>query len=80
MGITSVESLYRYPDSIYGLMVYILPAAMLFQLCDQIGKDKVMQILSTYYQQYRFRIATTADFIRIANQVAKKDLTPFFDK
>lgn len=80
VGITSVESLYRYPDSIYGLMVYIRPAAMLFQLCDQIGKDKVIQILSTYYQQYRYRIATTADFIRIANQVAKRDLTPFFDK
>ena len=80
VGITSVESLYKYPDSIYGLMVYIRPAAMLFQLCDQIGKDKVLQILSTYYQQYRYRIATTEDFIRIANQVAKKDLTPFFDK
>lgn len=80
VGITSVESLYQYPDSIYGLMVYIRPAAMLFQLCDQIGKEKVIQILNTYYQKYRYQIATTEDFIRIANQVAQQDLTPFFNK
>lgn len=80
VGITSVESLYKYPDSIYGLMVYIRPAAMLFQLSDQIGKEKVLEILHTYYKKYRYQIATTEDFIRIANQVANKDLTPFFDK
>lgn len=80
VGITSVESLYKYPDSIYGLMVYIRPAAMLFQLSDQIGNEKVIKILSTYYQKYRYQIATTEDFIRVANQVANKDLTPFFDK
>lgn len=80
VGITSVESLYRYPDSIYGLMVYIRPAAMLFQLSDQIGKEKVLQILHTYYKKYQYRTATTEDFIRVANQVTKKDLTPFFNK
>lgn len=80
VGITSVESLYRYPDSIYGLMVYIRPAAMLFQLSDLIGKEKVLQILNTYYKKYQYRTATTEDFIRVANQVAKKDLTPFFNK
>lgn len=80
VGLTSAESLYKYPDSIYGLMVYVRPAAMLFQLCDEIGQDKVLQILHTYYQKYRFRVATTQDFIQTANQVAKKDLTPFFNK
>jgi aminopeptidase N len=78
IGVTSVESLYDYPDSIYAMMVYIRPAAMLYSLMDQIGEEKVMAILKTYYETYRFKIATTADFIRVANQVAGKDLTPFF--
>lgn len=80
VGITSAETLYKYPDSIYGMMVYIRPAAMLFQLSEQIGQDKVMEILHTYYHKYRFQVATTADFIQVANQVAKQDLTSFFGK
>jgi aminopeptidase N len=79
-GVTSVESLYKYSDSIYGLMVYIRPAAMLFNLMEQIGEEKVLQILRTYYERYQYKIATTADFIQVANEVAGKDLSPFFQE
>lgn len=79
-GVTSVDSLYRYSDPIYGLMVYTRPAAMMWDLADEIGKDKVLRILRTYYQRYRYQIATTDDFIRVANEVAGKDLTPFFNR
>jgi aminopeptidase N len=79
-GVTSVESLYRYSDLVYGLMVYTRPAAMMWELTDEIGKEKVLKILQTYYQRYRYQIATTQDFIRVANEVAGKDLTPFFNK
>ncbi|WP_028775357.1 M1 family metallopeptidase [Shimazuella kribbensis] len=79
-GITSVQRLYDYPDEIYGIMVYLRPAAMMFALMDEIGEEKVMKILNTYYHQYQFKIATTSDFFRVANQVAEKDLTPFFQK
>jgi hypothetical protein len=79
-GLTSVESLYRYPDAVYGLMVYARPAAMLFQLMDEIGKEKVYQILKTYYQRYRYQVATANDFFAVANEVAGKDLTPFFQR
>ncbi|MGA9172693.1 MAG: M1 family metallopeptidase, partial [Thermoactinomyces sp.] len=80
VGVTSVERLYDYPDAIYGMMVYIRPAAMMFQLMDEIGEKKVMNILHTYYERYRFKVATTQDFIRVANEVAGKDLTPFFNQ
>ncbi len=80
VGVTSVERLYDYPDAVYGMMVYIRPAAMMFQLMDEIGEKKVMDILHTYYERYRFKVATTRDFIRVANEVAGKDLTPFFDE
>jgi len=79
-GVTSVEPLYRYSDSIYGLMVYTRPAAMLWKLMDEIGKEKVLEILRTYYDRYKFQVATTRDFIRVANEVAGRDLTPFFDR
>lgn len=80
VGVTSVESLYKYPDSIYGLMVYIRPAAMMYSLMDQIGRDKVIEILKTYYEKYQYKTATTQDFIRVANEVAGRDLTPFFQE
>lgn len=80
IGITSVESLYDYPDAVYGLMVYIRPAAMFYALIDEIGKEKVMEILRNYYHEYQFKTATTEDFLKIANRVAGKDLTPFFKK
>ncbi len=79
-GITSVEPLHDYPDTVYGLMVYIRPAAMFYGLMDEIGKEKVMEILKTYYQQYQFKVATTEGFIKTANEVAGKDLTSFFQK
>jgi hypothetical protein len=79
-GLHSAQSLYDYPDSAYGIMVYLRPAAMMFALMDEIGEAKVMKILSTYYERYQFKIATTNDFLRIANEVAEKDLTPFFQK
>ncbi|MBA4493177.1 M1 family metallopeptidase [Paenactinomyces guangxiensis] len=80
VGVTSADSLYDYPDSVYGLMVYIRPAAMMFNLMDEIGKDKVIRILHTYYDKFQYRTATTRDFIRVANEVAGKDLTPFFQE
>ncbi|MFC4076713.1 M1 family metallopeptidase [Salinithrix halophila] len=79
-GVTSVESLYKYSDPIYGLMVYARPAAMMWALMDDLGRDKVLKIMNTYYDRYRFRTATTADFIQTANEVAGKDLTPFFNR
>ncbi|SDW13457.1 Peptidase family M1 [Marininema mesophilum] len=79
-GVTSVESLDKYSDPIYALMVYARPAAMMWALMDKLGRDKVMKILSTYYDHYQFRTATTHDFIQTANKVAGKDLTDFFNR
>ncbi len=34
--------------------------------------------MRVYTQRYRFWTATTADFIRLASEMAGEDLTPFF--
>lgn len=80
VGVTSAQKLYDYPDEVYGIMVYLRPAAMMFALMHELGEAKVMQILHTYYEQYQFKTATTNDFIQVANKVAGKDLTPFFSR
>ncbi|SHE64529.1 Peptidase family M1 [Seinonella peptonophila] len=80
VGLTSAEPLYRYPDSVYGLMVYVRPAAMLYDLMKQVGTEKMMKILSSYYKTYQYRVATTGDFIKLAKQVTGKNLDPFFQK
>ncbi len=80
VGVTSAEPLYKYPDSVYGLMVYIRPAAMMYDLIEKIGEEKVVEILRSYYDTYKFKIATTQDFIEIANKVADQDLSSFFAK
>lgn len=79
-GVTSADSLYKYPDSVYGLMVYIRPAAMMYNLMDKIGKDKVLAIMRAYYEKFQYRTATTRDFIHVASEVAGRDLTPFFQE
>ncbi|WP_044642396.1 M1 family metallopeptidase [Risungbinella massiliensis] len=80
VGIHSAQKLYDYPNEIYGIMVYIRPAAMMYQLMDDIGEEKVMEILKTYYERYQFQTATSQDFFKVANEVSGKDLKPFFDK
>jgi aminopeptidase N len=79
-GLTSGESLYKYPDEIYGLMVYIRPTAMMYNLIEQIDKEKVLRILNQYYHKYQFQVATGKNFIEVANEVSGEDLTPFFNK
>lgn len=80
IGLHSAQRLYDYPDEVYGLMVYARPAAMMYQLIDEIGEEKVLEILRTYYQRYQFKTATSEDFFRVASEVSGKDLRPFFDK
>lgn len=79
-GLTVVEPLYAYPEQLYGLMVYARPAAMLWDLSDQIGQEQVIKIMRKYYEQYRYKIASTEDFIQTATDTNGKDLRPFFDK
>lgn len=79
-GLTVVDPLYDYPDQLYGLMVYARPAAMMWALSEEIGQDQVLDILGTYFERYRNDIATTEDFIRVANEVSAQNLDAFFDK
>lgn len=79
-GLTVVQPVYDYPEPLYALMVYARPAAMMWELSEQIGQDNVAKILNTYYKRFRNQIATTEDFIQVACEVSGEDLRPFFDQ
>lgn len=64
----------------YGPAVYNGGAITLDQLRKAVGDEVFFKILQTYYSQYKFKIATTQDFIDVSEKVSGKDLDPLFDK
>lgn len=63
----------------YSAVIYDDGAKMLSDLHDEIGDELFWQALRQYVDDHRFGIASTADFIRIMQQVSKKNLKPFFE-
>lgn len=81
MGLAVTEPILRYPDSVYALMVYLRPAAMMFSLSSEVGgMDSLLSILQEYSDRYRYGIATGCDFIQLAESRSGKDLRDFFQK
>ncbi|KXG43195.1 M1 family aminopeptidase [Tepidibacillus decaturensis] len=78
-NVSVLQSIYSYGD-LYGLFIYARPAAMLWELKEEFGDQKVKELLQTYYKNYRFKIASTEDFIQTANTVFNKDMSPFFNQ
>lgn len=69
-----------YSSGSYGINCYMKPALMLKTLQNYLGKEKMQQIMRTYFDRWKFRHPTTEDFIRIANEVSNQDLNWFFDQ
>lgn len=76
-NINVLQSIYNYGDN-YGLFVYGRPAAMLWEIKKRYGYDNVKKIMQTYYQKYKYRVATTEDFVQVVNQVLDQDMSTFF--
>ena len=47
-------------------------AMFLYKIEKDLGKDKFYNLLNTYYEKYKFSIATTRDFIDICEQLSGK--------
>ncbi len=45
-----------------------------------LGWETLQRILSTFFQRWKFKHPTPADFFAVANEVSGQDLTPFFDQ
>lgn len=74
-----VKSLSEFEDwDDYAPTVYDRGAQMLNKLRETLGEDTFFKIVKTYVEKYKFKIATTNDFIKVCEEVSGKDLKEFF--
>jgi aminopeptidase N len=66
------------PKEIFGRLVYNKGAWVLHMLRKKVGDEHFFAILKTYYNNYKFKNASTNDFINISEKISKKNLTQFF--
>ena len=66
-------------DDLFNLSVYRVGAMTLHALRLEIGDDAFFETLQSYLEQFRFSVASTADFITVAEQVSGENLAGFFD-
>lgn len=71
---------YRYHPATHSSITYSKTALWLLTLENELGWDTLRNILSTFFQRWKFRHPKPDDFFAVANEVAGRDLTPFFDQ
>jgi len=64
----------------YGPIVYVKGPLFFHYLRQQVGDETFFAILHTYFQRYRYDIATPEGFLAVANQVSAQDITPLYEK
>ncbi len=68
------------PDNMFGSTVYDKGAWVLHMLRHEVGDSTFFKILHTYYETYKYKNASTADFIKVCEKISGKDLTQFFNQ
>ena len=71
---------FRYWPRTSGPITYAKPALWLHTLERALGWSTVQQILSTFFDRWRFKHPRPGDLFQVANEVSRRDLTPFFDQ
>jgi hypothetical protein len=74
------EPTYRYWPGTHSAISYGKTALLLQTLERQLGWPVMQRILSTYFDRWKFRHPQPSDFFAVANEVAGRDLTSFFDE
>ena len=66
-------------ENLFGGTVYVRGALVLHALREEVGDDVFFEILHSFYQTYAYNVATTDDFIVIAEEVSGQELDELFD-
>lgn len=77
---TIVGKSWEFTPGFYQTAVYSKPALLLSSLERLVGEDTMNRILRTYFERWKFRHPTTADFVSTVQEVSGKDLSWFFDQ
>ena len=59
---------------------YAKPSLWLHTLERALGWTTMQQILATFFERWKFRHPRPDDLFQIANEISRRDLTPFFDQ
>lgn len=62
----------------YYASVYLKGAALLNDLMSLMGPTQFDDMMRSYFNQYQYRVATTADFMNAVSAAMHKDMTQFF--
>ena len=71
---------FRYWPRTSGPMTYAKPSLWLHTLERALGWTTVQEILATFFERWKFKHPRPGDLFQIANEVSRRDLTPFFDQ
>ncbi len=71
---------FRYLPGAGGAISYDKTALWLATLERHLGWEVLREILSTFFERYRFRHPTPEQFFAVANEVSDQDLSWFFDQ
>jgi aminopeptidase N len=71
---------FRYWPSTGGNITYYKTALWLHTLERSLGWPTLQRIMSTYFEQWKFRHPQPADFFQAVSEGAGRDMTPFFDQ
>ncbi|MFZ5353745.1 MAG: M1 family metallopeptidase [Bacillota bacterium] len=63
----------------YGPTVYTKGAVIMNEIRKLVGEEKFFRILQTYFDEYKFKIAYTEDFINVCEKVSGMEMDDFFD-
>ena len=64
----------------YSLNVYSKASLMLLTLERVLGEETMAKVMKTYYERWKFRHPTSADFVQAAEDASGRDLKWFFDQ
>ncbi len=68
------------PVNLFDRVIYNKGAWVLHMLRNEVGDDNFFNILRNYFETYKYKNASTFDFIKIAENITKKELTDFFNQ
>jgi hypothetical protein len=71
---------FRYWPRTSGPITYAKPALWLHTLERALGWTTMQQILAAFVDRWSFKHPRPGDFFQVANDVSRRDLTPFFDQ
>lgn len=80
LHVSSSSREYALAPTVYGAGVYNLGADALDALEERIGEERFARLMREWVDRYRHQIATTADFIKLAEAVSGQPLEDFFQR